>query len=409
MSEYFIEGSLLQEPDELLSIDNNVYAVYLYTTTSGSVMPLVVNVDLPKSFKEGALDKALQNAYTEESFADKYGYAFFAIKNLSDLKLIDPDNREISDIDWLLENVENDLENKAKHFGKRWYLDDEVQQLFAYGAITGDDISPYLDQLTWFKDSTPEQRNFIELLYTNPEKAAKLVKDNYTALKLQVAQMGISGEGVDDLVRQLAGDVAQGNITTAEAAMTISYLIDPYKLSMAGGQSAMNQDYIGYIDKINQTHSGISNAKDLVTQYLGVDTAMAFENNGVIEKYAAMLRADASQGEGVTTNLDIIKNQLQDAHDKMFPGYAGSQHSLWSAPLYRTFQTITGKSALSNQDKKNVDIISQKVGGDMTLFAGEIRKQYENDPTYQDQVLGAMAGVFKQDVSGVFTGQSLVG
>jgi len=40
---------------------------------------------------------------------------------------------------------------------------------------------------------------------------------------------------------------------------------------------------------------------------------------------------------------------------------------------------------------------------------GEIRKQYENDPTYQDQVLGAMAGVFKQDVSGVFTGQSLVG
>jgi len=56
-----------------------------------------------------------------------------------------------------------------------------------------------------------------------------------------------------------------------------------------------------------------------------------------------------------------------------------------------------------------VDIISQKVGGDMTLFAGEVRKQYENDPTYQDQVLGAMAGVFKQDVSGVFTGQSLVG
>ena len=93
----------------------------------------------------------------------------------------------------------------------------------------------------------------------------------------------------------------------------------------------------------------------------------------------------------------------------MFPNYAGSQHALWSAPLYRTFQTITGKAALSNQDKKNVDIISQKVGGDMTLFAGEIRKTYENDPTYQDKVLGDMTGVFKQDVSGVFTGQSLVG
>jgi len=407
MSEYFIEGSLLQEPDELISIDNNTYAVYLYTTTSGSVMPLVVRVDLPKSFKEGAIDKA--NPYTEETFADKYGYAFFSMFNLSDLKLIDPDDRDVSDVDWLLQNIENDLETKAKNFGKRWYLDDEVQQLFAYGAITGEDISPFLEQLTWFKDSTPEQRNFIELLYTKPDKAAKLVKDNYTALKVQIAQMGISGEGVDDLVRELAGDVAQGNITTAEAALTLSYLIDPYKLSMAGGKDVMNQDYVGFIGKINQTHSGVANAKDLVTQYLGVDTSMAFEKSGVIEKYAAMLRADAALGEGVTTNLDIIKNQLQSAHDKMFPGYAGSQHNLWSAPLYRTFQTITGKAGLSNEDKKKVDIISQKVGGDMTLFAAEIRKQYEDDPTYQDTVLGAMTGVFKQDVSGVFTGQSLVG
>ena len=45
----------------------------------------------------------------------------------------------------------------------------------------------------------------------------------------------------------------------------------------------------------------------------------------------------------------------------------------------------------------------------MTLFAGEIRKTYENDPTYQDKVLGDMTVSFDQDVSGVFTGQSLVG
>lgn len=402
----FKEGSLLQTPDELILVNGEYYAVYMYTASSGAVMPLVVDIDLPESFAEGAFNQAIE--YTLESFADNYGYAFFPMFNLSDLKVIDPKNPK-TDIDWILENVENDLQKKANVFGKRWYLDDEVQQLFAYGAITGEDITPYLENLTWFKDSTPEQRDFIRLVYTNPEKAAKFVKDNYTALKLQVAQMGISGEGVDDLVRQLAGDVAQGNMTTSEAALTLSYLIDPYKLSMAGGSSVMNQNYTQYIERINQTHSGVADAKALVTQYLGVDTAMAFENNGVIEKYSAMLRADASQGEGVTTNLDIIKNQLQTAHDKMFPGYAGSQHALWSAPLYRTFQTIVGKSALSNQDKKNVDIISQKVGGDMTLFAAEIRKQYENDPTYQDTVLGAMTGVFKQDVSGVFTGQSLVG
>ena len=46
----------------------------------------------------------------------------------------------------------------------------------------------------------------------------------------------------------------------------------------------------------------------------------------------------------------------------------------------------------------------------MTLFSAEIRNQYEDDPTYADQVLGAMTTAFgSQDVSGVFTGQSLVG
>ena len=205
----FKEGSLLQTPDELIVVNGEYYAVYNYTASSGATMPLVVDIDLPESFAEGALAQATE--YTVESFADNYGYAFFPMFNLSDLKVVDPKNPK-TDIDWLLENVENDLQKKATIFGKTWYLDDEVQQLFAYGAITGEDISPYLENLTWFKDHTAEQRNWIELVYTNPTKAGKLVKDNYTALKLQITQMGISGEGVDDLVRELASDIAQGNL-----------------------------------------------------------------------------------------------------------------------------------------------------------------------------------------------------
>ena len=110
----FKEGSLLQVPDELILVNNEYYAVYNYTTTGGSVMPLVVDIDLPESFAEGALAQA--NEYTIESFADKYGYAFFPMFNLSDLKLLDPKNPK-TDIDWILENVENDLQKKATTFG----------------------------------------------------------------------------------------------------------------------------------------------------------------------------------------------------------------------------------------------------------------------------------------------------
>ena len=45
----------------------------------------------------------------------------------------------------------------------------------------------------------------------------------------------------------------------------------------------------------------------------------------------------------------------------------------------------------------------------MTLFAGELRKKFENDPTVQDNTLRGMGGVFNQDISGVFRGQGLVG
>ena len=41
----FKEGSLLQVPDELILVNNEYYAVYNYTTTGGSVMPLIVDID----------------------------------------------------------------------------------------------------------------------------------------------------------------------------------------------------------------------------------------------------------------------------------------------------------------------------------------------------------------------------
>ena len=72
----FKEGSLLQVPDELIVVDEQYFAVYNYTTTEGAVMPLVVSVDLPDSFIDGAIDNAV--GYTIQTFADEYGYALYS-------------------------------------------------------------------------------------------------------------------------------------------------------------------------------------------------------------------------------------------------------------------------------------------------------------------------------------------
>tara|TARA_R100000742_G_C4279016_1_gene102670 strand:+ start:2451 stop:3665 length:1215 start_codon:yes stop_codon:yes gene_type:complete len=402
----FKEGSLLQQPDELIVVDGEYYAVYNYTTSDGYVMPLVVFVDLQESILESALSSATE--YTIESFAQEKGSVFLPLFNLSQVKQMDPDNPK-TDIDAILENLENDLERKAKYLGKSWYLDNDVQQLFAYGALTGESITDYLDNLQVFQDYNKNERAWLELQYTNPDKAKQILKDNASALRLQAGQLQITGEGVEDLITQLAADVSSGRLTSDQAALQMAYLVDDYKLQMAGGQDVMDSEYLPFLGRINQTQSGMSAAKSLVTAYLGVDAARAFSDNGLLENYASMLRADASAGEGVTVNENKIKDELQAAHDKLFPNYEGSQHAIWSAPLYKTAQTILGKAALSNADKKEIDILSQEMGGDFSLFAGALRKRYENDPTYQDKVLGDMTGVFKQDVSGIFSGQSLVG
>ena len=102
----FKQGSNLQTPDELIRVNDEFYAVYLYTATSGNVLPLVVSVDLPQSFEEGALEQA--QSYNLQEYTDKYGYAFFPMFNLSDLSQIDPENPS-TDIDFILDNIENDL------------------------------------------------------------------------------------------------------------------------------------------------------------------------------------------------------------------------------------------------------------------------------------------------------------
>ena len=66
----FKQGSNLQTPDELIEVNNEYYAVYNYTATSGNVLPLVVSIDLPQSFAEGALEQSTE--YTLQEYTDKY-------------------------------------------------------------------------------------------------------------------------------------------------------------------------------------------------------------------------------------------------------------------------------------------------------------------------------------------------
>ena len=108
--------------------------------------------------------------------------------------------------------------------------------------------------------------------------------------------MGISGEGVDDLVRRLIRYMHKV-IDYCRKEHKLYLILSIHRLFMAVVWH-MNQNYTKYADRINAMTGGVADAKTLVTQYLGLDSAIAFESNGVIEQYAALLRADGAQGTG---------------------------------------------------------------------------------------------------------------
>lgn len=396
----FKEGLQLTNADRLIVVDGQYYAIYNYEATSGNTLPIVIAVDTVDALTNPGNAEVM----TEEQFQDQTGHILMPLFNLSQLKLETADD-PFSDLDTILANLDEDLEKKAKYYGSPWYLDDEVQKLFAYGAITGESITPYLSELSWWKNTTEHERDWIKLVYRNPEEAKNIISENYKNILLSTNQLQITGEGVDDLLKQLASDASSGKFGSPEQAgiklnEIVSLLFDGVKRQMAGGIEAIHEDYRGYVGRINETKSGEGDAFTKIESYLGLEAAHAYRSSGKLAEYAGLLRADAESG--TNTNAEMINDELQKAHDKLFPNYEGSKHSSWSASIYNTASTILGKTSLSRADKKEMDLISQSVGGDMSLFKAEVRKKYEDDPTYQERVLAGSTMAFNQALSGVY-------
>jgi len=62
----------------------------------------------------------------------------------------------------------------------------------------------------------------------------------------------------------------------------------------------MDSEYLPFLGRINQTQSGMSAAKSLVTAYLGVDAARAFSDNGLSLK------------SFVNEEIQVLKNKLNE-------------------------------------------------------------------------------------------------
>jgi len=385
----FFEPEFTQ-PDDLIQVDGNYYGVF-NVQGEGYSMPVLVYVDDVNALLPGAKPSFVG---TQDEWEEANGRLFVDIMDYSSIK--NPDNQTWEELESALER---ELERTANKLGE-WIFEDEIINLYTVSALSGKAItSEDLENTNYFLTTSPEERKWMQLSVVSPAEAQKLLEDNIQSFNTYLFGSGITGEGINALSEKLSMDVSSGKISSNEAINIVRLISDPVYRSISGGDDTIPEAYKGYTETINSTKAGTLSAEGLITEYVGKQALDGFRQSGLIEKYAGMLRLDAQNKSNIMQNTII--RELQTAHDKLFPHFAGAKHSTWSGPFYEYFGNIT-KTSLSADDKVYVDNLARDFKGDFTAMGKKIRGDYIDTPGVKNDMISNMGRQFQQDLSAAY-------
>lgn len=387
------------EADEVIQVDGQYYGIFNVSGPEYN-LPLVVFIDSMNYFTGGQPPANVQS-YTKDEWENANERLFVPVMDYADLQ--DPDDKSWAEIESSLDRA---LASQAAIVGN-WIFEDDIVKLYAASALTGEPVSSTdIENTPYYLNTSEQERNWIQLELLAPERAAAQLSQNKENFNVDMTSLGITGSGFNNLSSQLALDVSsgkmiEGDVMDGDKAFEILRLLsDPYYRSISGGDEALPESYRNYIDKINPTKTGEISAENLIVDYVGEDALAGYIESGVFQKYAGMLRLDSEND--TTTGKEQIMQELQAAHDKLNPHFAGAKHSTWSGPLYNYGFGIT-KVAPNKEFKAYMDRLAKDFKGDYTVIGQQIRNDYIDSPGVKNEMLGGMAGQFKQDLSAAFS------
>jgi hypothetical protein len=303
---------------------------------------------------------------------------FVPIMNYAELQ--DPDDKSWADIESALDKS---LITQAAIVGN-WIYEEDIIKLYAASALTGQEVTATdIENTPYYLNTTDQEREWIQLELLAPERAKAQLSQNKENFNVDMTALGLTGSGFNSLSSQLALDVSSGKMIEGDqmsgdkAFEILRLLSDPYYRSISGGDDALAESYRKYIGTIEPTKTGELAAENLIIEYVGEDALAGYIESGVLAQYAGKLR------------LDVI-NELQMAHDKLNPHFAGAKHSTWSGPLYNYGFQIT-KQAPTKEFKAYMDRLAKDFKGDYTVIGKQIRNDYVDTPgVKQDLMRGSV-------------------
>ena len=386
------------EADEVVQVDGEYYGIFNVSGPEYS-LPLVVYIDSMNYFNGGQAPANVQS-YTKEEWENANERLFVPIMNYAELQ--DPDDKSWADIESALDKS---LITQAAIVGN-WIYEEDIIKLYAASALTGQPVTATdIENTPYYLTTTDQEREWIQLELLAPERAKAQLSQNIENINVDMTALGLTGSGFNSLSSQLALDVSSGKMiegdqmSDAKATEILRLLSDPYYRSISGGDNALAESYRKYIGTIEPTKTGELAAENLIIDYVGEDALAGYIESGLLAKYAGKLRLDA-ENETNAGKEEII-NELQMAHDKLNPHFAGAKHSTWSGPLYNYGFQIT-KQAPTKEFKAYMDRLAKDFKGDYTVIGKQIRNDYVDTPGVKQDLMRGMAGSFKQDLSAAF-------
>ncbi len=378
------------QPDDLILVDGNYYGVFNVDGDDYS-MPVLVFVDDTSALLEGATPSFVG---TKAEWEEANNRLFVDIMDYSQIK--NPENQTWEDLET---SLERNLNRTAAKLGD-WVFDDEIMNLYALSALTGQPVQQAdIENTNYWLTTSQQERNWIQLMALAPEEANQLLFDNKASFNQFLFSQDVTGAGVEGLSTALSTAVSTGKISSGEAANIIKLLSDDVYRQISGGIDTIPPEYQGYLDTINSTRAGELSAEGLIAEYLGINAVQGFRDSGLLDSYAGMLRMDAANESNIMRNK-IIK-ELQQAHDSMFPHFKGGKHSTWSAPFYQYFTQIT-KISPSMEDKSYIDNMARDFSGDFNAMGTKIRGDYIDTPGVKNDMISNMGRQFEQDLSAAY-------
>ena len=380
------------EPDDLIKVDGNYYAVF-NLQGDGYDFPLMVYVDNLDYLVSGATPSW---EGTTEEWENANNRIFVDAMDYSQLKGEEELGGEWTTIE---ESLERSLEREAEKTGD-WIYEEELVQARAIASLEGRILTDEeWKQTDYFQNTTSAEINWMTLTTKSPEKAQELMDKNKASINRSLQFGGLKGSGRDKLASRINKAITQEGMGRDEANMIIKYISDPYFLAASGGKDLIPEEYHEYLDTVESTKAGELQAKDLIVEHLGQNSLQSFIDSGMVAKYSGMLRMDGMSES--STMKDTIVSELQSAHDTLFPHFSGSKHNTWS-PAFYNYASQTLGNALSTSQKHNVDNMARDFKGDFTQIGKVLRRDYKDTSFLKNQQLNAMGSKFKQDLSAVY-------